>query len=215
VLDLAPPFAPGQGFAYADTNYILLGMVIEQVSGGTYEAALRRRILEPVALRDTVPSDRRSLPGLAAGYAQLPAFFRMPPKVAEGGRYSFNPQLEWTGGGLAGTASDLARWAKALFEGKVISPASVAVMTRAEGPKTDFPDGARYGLGCILWHSDFGPSYGHSGFAPGYNAIVEYLPGRRMAFALQCNADTGLRREGASPHQALTRFIRIALAQVP
>jgi len=67
ILDTKPPFAAGQGWEYSDTNYIVLGMIIERITGRPYYAEMRRRVLEPLALRNTIPSDRRELPGVANG----------------------------------------------------------------------------------------------------------------------------------------------------
>jgi len=64
VLDAKPLFAPGQGWAYADTNYILVGMAVEQATGRTVYGEVQRRLLEPLKLTRTIPSDRRELPDL-------------------------------------------------------------------------------------------------------------------------------------------------------
>src|SRR6185369_2154040 len=69
ILDSKAPFAAGQGWEYSDTNYIVLGMIIERLLGEPYYAAVRKRVLEPLALRNTLPSDRRALPGVVVGYA--------------------------------------------------------------------------------------------------------------------------------------------------
>ena len=63
ILDTTAPFGAGKGWDYSDTNYIVLGMIIERVTGSTYYQEMERRILKPLSLRRTVPSDRRSIPG--------------------------------------------------------------------------------------------------------------------------------------------------------
>lgn len=209
ILDAKPAFPAGQGFAYADTNYILLGMVIEQVTGRPYEQVQAERLLKPLGLKETQAANQRALPGLTAGYSALPPFFHMPPKVGVEGRYGFNPQLEWTGGGLVSTAADLARWGSALFGGKVLSDGWLKQMRTPSGQRTDMADGAEYGLGLILWQTPFGPAWGHSGFVPGFNAVLEHLPEQGVTLALMCNSDTALKRPGSSPHQAAQRLLRI------
>ena len=57
LLDTPAPFAAGQGWEYSDSNYILLGMIIERVTGNSYYSEMQRRLLRPLGLRNTVPSD--------------------------------------------------------------------------------------------------------------------------------------------------------------
>jgi len=59
VLDEEPLFRPGEGFAYTDTGYVLLGMVVEKAAGESYYEGVARRFLEPIGLAQTSPSDRR------------------------------------------------------------------------------------------------------------------------------------------------------------
>jgi D-alanyl-D-alanine carboxypeptidase len=103
----------------------------------------------------------------------------------EGGRLRINPQFEWTGGGIASTTSDLARWAKLLYEGKAFDAALLPVML--EGVPAKLGPNTRYGLGVILRDTRSGPAYGHSGFFPGYATEMLYLPRHRIAAALQVN----------------------------
>jgi D-alanyl-D-alanine carboxypeptidase len=190
VLDLAPPFAAGQGWEYSDTNYIVLGMIIERITGRSYEDEMRRRLLVPLGLRNTIASDRPALPGVVNGYAgpgnDLGGFDASLVEDAGGVRLAVNPQLEWTGGGVASTADDLARWAKLLYEGKAFDPALIAELTR--GVPARLGRDARYGLGVIIRPSPLGESWGHSGFFPGYATEMAYFPATRAAVALQINA---------------------------
>ena len=72
----------------------------------------------PLALTDTVPAESRTIPGLIPGYAGEFSPFQRPGKTIEDGRFVINPQVAWTGGGLARTTLDLARWGALLFKGK-------------------------------------------------------------------------------------------------
>lgn len=204
----APPRGePGTTFAYADTHYILLGMVLERMVGRTLEAQ-EQALLDELGLGETHLADRRRLPKLASGYSALPPLFRMPPKVVRNGRYAFNPQLEWAGGGFASTAADLARWGAALYGGRVLEDASLqALVSHPVG--TDFADGARYGLGVIVWQTDRGPVWGHSGFVPGFNAVLQHLPQEGITLALLCNSDTALKAPGRSPHAVAQRLLKV------
>ena len=118
LFDATPPFAPGAGWEYSDTNYIVLGMIIEQVAKNSYYDELRKRVLVPFGLKDTVPADRREVPGLVQGYAGANNPFGGADEMIKDGRFAVNPQFEWTGGGLATTALDLARWGEILYEGR-------------------------------------------------------------------------------------------------
>src|SRR4030095_13694687 len=69
ILGTPPPFAAGQGWDYSDTNYIVLGMIMEKVTGRKYYDLVRDRVLRPAKLQSTVPSDARAIRGLANGYA--------------------------------------------------------------------------------------------------------------------------------------------------
>jgi len=208
LMDAPSQGEPGTTFAYADTHYILMGMVLERAVGQTLEAQ-QQALLDELGLNETHLADRRRLPKLASGYSALPAFFRMPPKVVRNGRYAFNPQLEWAGGGFASTAADLARWGAALYGGRVLEDASLqALVSQPVG--TDFADGARYGLGVIVWETDRGPAWGHSGFVPGFNAVLQHLPQEGITLALLCNSDTALKAPGRSPHAVAQRLLKVA-----
>jgi D-alanyl-D-alanine carboxypeptidase len=186
LFDAKPPFAPGEGWEYSDTNYIVLGMIIERVARSTYYDELRNRILVPFDLRDTVPADSRIVPGLVQGYAGPNNEFGGSDEMIKDGRFAVNPQFEWTGGGLAVTALDLARWGKVLYEGKAFD----------EGMMKPFLDGvparlgpeSKYGLGVIIRPSPLGITYGHSGFMPGYQTELMYFPATKTSIAVQVNS---------------------------
>lgn len=189
ILDSTPPFAPGQGWEYSDTNYIVLGMILERAGKAPYYSQLRDRILIPLKLMDTVPSDGRMIPGLVQGYAGPQNPFGGADAMIQDGQFVINPQFEWTGGGLACTAEDLARWAKALYEGRAFDPSLLPKMLDAVPAKLG-PE-AKYGLGVIIRPTSLGTSYGHSGFFPGYLTEMMYFPDHKIAMAVQVNTSVG------------------------
>ena len=83
VLDENPAFAAGQGWDYSDTNYILLGMIIEQLTGKKYYELLYKEILEPYKLVNTRPTDMNLLPGIAQGYAGKDNELKLNEKVID------------------------------------------------------------------------------------------------------------------------------------
>jgi D-alanyl-D-alanine carboxypeptidase len=185
ILDTQAPFAAGQGWEYSDTNYIVLGMIIERLTGQTYYAELRRRILDPLRLTNTIPSDRPDLPGVANGYAGPRNDLGGFDASIVNGRLAVNPQLEWTGGGIASTTEDLARWAKLLYEGKAFDSSLLPALL--DGVPSRLGRDVQYGLGVIIRPTQWGKAYGHSGFFPGYATEVLYFPESKAAVALQAN----------------------------
>ena len=185
----APKHPVGQGWGYSDTNYLLLGLVIEKVTNSTYYAQLEKRIISTYHLRSTYPSTQRELPGLTQGYIGENNFFNLPKKVVSGGLYAMNPQFEWTGGGLVTNVEDLAYFIKWLHTGKILKPATYKELIQA----VDFRSGqvakTGYGLGTFVWSNATGPSFGHAGVMPGYFTHVEFAKNGGYAVAIQVNTD--------------------------
>ena len=126
LLDATPPFAAGAGWDYSDTNYIVLGMILEHVTGAKAYDEIARRFLAPFGLSRIRPSTSRRIPGLIPGYAGPRDPLGLPDEVLVDGALVINPQFEWAGGGYATSALDLARWGSALYTGRAISRAMVA-----------------------------------------------------------------------------------------
>ncbi len=187
LFDTSAPFAAGAGWDYSDTNYIVLGMILERITGRPYYDELRRRVLVPLALTETVPSDRPDIPGLANGYAgEKNDLGGYDASLDANGRMRVNPQFEWTGGGIASTTADLARWGKLLYEGRAFDPALLPRML--DGVPARLGRDVRYGLGVMLRPTTLGTTWGHSGFFPGYATELLYFPDLKLAAALQVNA---------------------------
>jgi D-alanyl-D-alanine carboxypeptidase len=187
VLDKPPLFAPGKGYSYSDTGYILAGMIIERATGSTYYEQLRKRFLLPLKLRLTVPADHREIPGLASGYMSPNNPLGLPAKTVADGKMVFNPASEWTGGGLASNPRDLVRWAKELYEGRVMAKPYLDELLTSGA--TDRTGKTRYGLGVSIRETEFGTAYGHGGWFPGYVTAMAYWPRHKVAVAAQINTD--------------------------
>jgi D-alanyl-D-alanine carboxypeptidase len=185
VLDEKASFAPGEGWEYSDTNYILLGMIIEQVTGLKYYDLLEKDILVANNLDHTFPQDQRKLEGLAQGYAGPENEFGGKDQVIDTkGVFIINPQFEWTGGGVYSTTSDLAKWGKLLYEGKIVDTGILL----SSAVEAKLGKDTKYALGVIIRSTVLGPSYGHSGFFPGYLTELLYFPNDGFSIALQCNS---------------------------
>jgi D-alanyl-D-alanine carboxypeptidase len=178
-------FKAGEGWEYSDSNYILLGMIIEKVTGSTYYQLLQKNIFQPLQLNNTLPSDKRNLKGLAQGYAGAENEFGGKDRViGEDGLFIINPQFEWTGGGIYSTTEDLARWGKLLYGGKVID---TSLLLSSAVPAKLGRD-TKYALGVIIRSTSLGIAYGHSGFFPGYMTELLYFPEHQLSAAIQCNS---------------------------
>lgn len=185
VFDTDAPFAAGSGWNYSDTNYIVLAMIIERITGADLYDEVLARALRPLGLYDTFPSDRRRLPGVVQGYAGPQNPFGGRDAMIADGLFIVNPQMEWAGGGFVTSTGDLARWAWHLYQGLAIPPALLPQML--DGVPARLGGDARYGLGVIMRTTPWGTGLGHSGFFPGYTTEMRYYPDLRIAAAVQFN----------------------------
>ena len=191
ILDTEPLFPAGKGYHYSDTNYILVGLIIEAITGNSYNQELRERFLNPLELKNTDPSYHNMLTGLAAGYIKSPLGFDLPPKVVQNNRLVYNPATEWTGGGLVTNSGDLAFWAKTLYEGRAMKAhyldQLLNFVPKDSSQKAQYGPEVGYGLGVTTRVTPLGKAYGHRGWTPGYLSIFEYYPQYKMAVAIQVN----------------------------
>jgi D-alanyl-D-alanine carboxypeptidase len=189
-LEAEPLFAPGEGWAYSDTGYILLGLVIEAAAGDAYYGVLSDTILAPLGLRGTRPSDGPDLPGLAVGYTTAGNPFGLPERTSDpSGRLVWDPGVEWTGGGLVSTSPDLARWGHALFGGTALPyPYLDRLLDGAE-----VAPGVLYGAGVAIYaDTPRGPVYGHGGWIPAYVSSLRHYADHGVTVAFQVNTDAGV-----------------------
>ncbi|WP_103959438.1 serine hydrolase domain-containing protein [Nonomuraea solani] len=165
-------FAPGKDWSYSNTNYTLARLLVEKVTGHSFDAELKRRIAGPLKLRDTmVPGDRTRLP---APYAH--GYFRYQDagqwKVTDVSRQ--NLSLVAGAGDMISTTQDLHTFFSALNGGKLL-PGKLLAEMRKPHPKSD-PLYGRYGLG--MFAQDLGPACGtvlnHNGNPPGGYAALMY-----------------------------------------
>ena len=190
VLGDAPPFAAGAGWEYSDTNYLVLGLILERITGTPAYDEIRQRFLRPLRLRGMVPSVSPRIAGLANGYGASPDPLGLSGPLLVNGALRVNPQFEWAGGGYAGTPEDLARWAQAWYQGRAFGDAMLAQALDGV-PAPMLGRGARYGLGVIISETPSGVAYGHSGFFPGYLTEMRYYPGTGLAVSVMANTSDG------------------------
>lgn len=188
VLDDTPPFAAGEGFTYSDTNYILLGMIIEKVTGNDFYDEAARRVLTPQKLNTITPTRINPIQNMAQGYytegTEYALGFKAPFLID--GIAQNNMQFEWTGGGYAYANADYARLLKKLYEGEVFDMA--ALKDDFFGYVDALEIRGKYGLGVIRYEfPNVGELIGHSGFFPGYNTAGFYHTASKKVFTMQIN----------------------------
>ncbi|MEV0614585.1 serine hydrolase domain-containing protein [Nonomuraea sp. NPDC050404] len=159
-------FAPGAGWAYANTNYIVAGLLIEKVTGHRAGEEITRRTVEKIGLTRTyfpASGDRKIRQPHAVGY------HRDDPKKPLTDVSEFDPSQAWTAGQMISTPGDLNRFYTALLDGKLLRPAQLKQMRTTVAAPMFGPD-ARYGLGLkSVKLSCGGTAWGHGGSFPGYN----------------------------------------------
>jgi D-alanyl-D-alanine carboxypeptidase len=186
-------FEAGTAWAYSDTGYILLGLVIEDVTGRPYHDVLRETFLDPLGLSDTIASDRPDIPGLAVGYTVPGNPFGLPERTADAdGSLLWDPGVEWTGGGLASTSRDLARWGHLLYAGEAMPSPYLDRLLDAAPVAPDAP-GILYGAGVAIYaDTPRGPVHGHGGWIPAYVSSLRHYADHGVTVAFQVNTDAGV-----------------------
>lgn len=160
-------FAPGSKWAYCNTNYILLGRVIEVVSHETYQHYVQTHLLDPAGMSHTFTvAEEPRLPGMAIGYT------RERGKV--GRARTFDATVGWSAGFLVSTVADLQKWNEALRGGRIVRPADYALMSSSG--KTTTGEDTGYGFALFLDSIDDQPRVGHTGGSLGFTSANEYFP---------------------------------------
>lgn len=202
-------FLPGEGWDYSDTNYLVLALVLEAITGTPIDDEIARRFLRPHRLRETIPSDSRRLTGVVQGYAGANNPFGGVDAMLDDGVMIINPQFEGAGGGYAASAGDAATWGALYFSGDLHGDALLAEATRGTAAPM-LGAGTRYGLGMILRDSSAaGPVRSHSGFFPGYVTELRHYPARGITVAMMVNASNVRMRP------AMARWIDEMVAAIP
>ena len=162
-------FAPGatRTSSYSNTNYVLLGLVVERVTGRSIGAELSRRIFRPLGLRHTSYPTK---PGLPSPYAHGYLVLGEPPATDV---TALSPSLSPASGAIVSTAAETTRFYRALLSGRLLRPATMKAMktTISEGEHVDIP-GQRYGYGLESFPTPCGRAWGHNGVVPGYFTFV-------------------------------------------
>ncbi|MCC6413945.1 MAG: serine hydrolase [Saprospiraceae bacterium] len=178
-------FAPGAAFSYSNTNYMLLGLIIETVSGMPYHEDIRERFLGPLALTSfNIPPYEPYTEPVAHVWLDTTG-----DGVPDDAHDFFSNWDSWfSSAGPAGsyfsTPADVANWMHILMRGDLLSPAMMTSMKSTV--TTPFPGGTKYGLGIMERNILNQKAWGHGGDA-GYSASVWYFPGKDISIAVLNN----------------------------
>ncbi len=192
-------FAPGKGWQYSNTNYVLLGMVIEKVTGKSIADVFQERLFGPLGMKDTV------FPGTSNAIAD-PHLRGLTVQGQDDGKTAdatdWNPTEAYTAGEVISTLKDLEIWADALFTGKGILEPATQKMRRDSINHTIPPNTATAGYGFGI--GDMGGWWGHDGQIPGYTTAVMHNYDLDTTIIVLVNSDIPLPGEkGPEPAPAV------------
>jgi D-alanyl-D-alanine carboxypeptidase len=204
-------FPPGTAYEYNNTNYALLGLIIERVGGKPLAQAMQDRLFGPLGLQHTVlpASTVNTLPdpyshGYLYGSASVAMVGTPPysPQVQAAARAgtllpkdytNLNHSFAEAAGGVVSTANDLATWMQALVGGRVLNATYQRRWLDSPQPEDPSkPDGQQYGYGIAKLHWGPNTMYFHGGELPGYNSFMGYDPGSHVTLVVWTNLTVSL-----------------------
>lgn len=154
-------FEPGQQYSYSNTNYLLLGEIIEKATGSTLIRELRERIFKPLGMNNTFYAPQENVKrGFARGYADLDGDGKLDDT-------NENLSLYAAAGGIVSNATDTARFTQALFKSELLAPDTMEQLLNG----SQIVEPAQYGFG-----SNIGTVWGYKGGTVGSNSWTLYLP---------------------------------------
>jgi D-alanyl-D-alanine carboxypeptidase len=181
-------FAPGNGFHYSDSGFVLLGLVIEKKYAKPFHQVIEQQIFRPLGMQSTY------MPGRSKPIGNSPAL--MGVTYLHGKRVdSFNSvTADWAGGGVVSTLEDLMAFDQALFSGKLIKPATIDKLSQFNNK---FDTGMHYGLGMMEYRfEEFFPLLSGYPRWKGHLGILSthliYDPKRNIYFILNMGSDEAL-----------------------
>jgi D-alanyl-D-alanine carboxypeptidase len=171
-------FPPGTKFEYSNTNYVLLGALIEHVSGEPYAVFLRKRLLDQTPFAG-VSFGKPTSDNLSLGYDNSEKNTVLP---------TFSSSVAFSAGALYARASDIARWDDAFFAGRILSAQAVTQLTTPPTPLADPSD--TYAAGWMRSTVDGHAQIWHNGGLPGFGALNAYFPEQKLAVVALGNSET-------------------------
>ncbi len=204
-------FNPGTKWNYDNSGYVLLGYIVEQVSGQSYGDFLRENFFQPLGMTNTgVYRAHSGLPHEALGYSL----------GTNGFERALNWDMSWSSGAgaLYSTVEDLYRWNEGVFNGQVLDVASLqAAFTPVRGSKGQVNWDAGYGFGWYVGHYRGLQEISHDGLISGFRSILLRMPDEKFTVDILVNSSPG--RSNINPlflaRQLETIFLANKLAPLP
>lgn len=203
VADYDHDFPPGTDWSYSNTGYVLLGELVHAVTGRSWAAEVRARVLDPLGMRDTwtgsaEPARGTVLPGYGDGDGDGDE-----EDLETGGPWPSLETSEGAAGAVVSTATDLARFGAALFRGRLLPPELLREMVT---PTRFGARNAGYGLGVEVTRPDYRTTtWGNGGFLPGFRSTLQYVPGEDLVVVVLTNTSSAAPADLA---ELLTRSVR-------
>jgi D-alanyl-D-alanine carboxypeptidase len=188
-------FAPGEGWAYSNTNYVLLGVVATKVGGAPWAELVRRELIDPLGLAATYVQGTEAPPAPPARAYRILAGDRGPTPQLRGDGSDVVPfrsvvTAAGSAGAIASTTPDLARWARALYGGSTVLGLAVRREMLTFSRTDAYLTGTSYGLGVSRVTFDGHAAYGHTGALAGSRAAIRYFPKDKVTVAVAFNRET-------------------------
>nr|WP_294936913.1 serine hydrolase domain-containing protein [uncultured Flavobacterium sp.] len=169
----APVFEPDSKAAYSNSNYYLLGSIIEDITKTPYKTNLKNRIVDRLKLKNTYMVDNA-----VADRNEVVSY------TYNGEQWTAIPQwdmsLPFSAGAITSTANDLTAFLRAIFSGKLLKPSSVDEMTQLR---------ESYGIGLVTFPFGERKFFGHTGGIEGFKSVVGYYPAEKLGISLIVNGD--------------------------
>jgi len=172
IADYTSAFEPGSKYEYSNSNYLLLGYIIEKITGETYQQNLQKQIIGKLALKNTLlDSETNKKENQASSFNYSYARWNENENA--------HPSVALSAGAMLSTTKDLTIFIRALFNGELISKSSLAIM---KGDNDDIPKGL------FNWLDRGITYYGHGGYYNHFKSTLAYNPADDVAIALSSNA---------------------------
>ena len=182
-------FQPGEGWAYSNSGYVVLTAIVEKAGGASYADFVAANLFQPLGMGDSgYDSHAAILPHRASGYAPTAGGIVNADYV--------DMSIPQGAGALYSTTRDLLKWEQGLFGGRLLSPASLTVLTT--------PVRNRYAFGLMVSHAGGNTMIGHSGGIEGFNTAMVWDPDRRMTVIVLGNLN------GPGPDQVAGSLMALA-----
>jgi len=173
-------FPTGEQFRYSNSGYVLLGYLIERISGRSYKQFVEENIFMPLGMKDSGYDSNTIMTNRAAGYTPgVCTSSRTPPCPGPVNAALIDMSVPYAAGGLYSTTLDLWRWERALFGGKLLSSRSVLKMTT--------PHMSNYGFGLVVAGTGAQQVIWHNGGIEGFHTFLAYYPDDNVTIVVQGN----------------------------